>query len=435
MHDPLIPLDIASDELTQRLESGFDVSGIGDELRDTPVEDVARIEAVYEALLHTTRRPDWSFEEPEGLSSIIASWPEPSVRDEPGRPADPDRILGSWLGRIAGCNLGKPVEEGDIWTSARIRQYLELAGSYPLRNYIPALDPMPSDFVLRENWPHTTLGRVDGSDRDDDIDYAILGLHLLEQNGRDITTQQVAEGWLAFLPYTRVYTAERATYVNLLHNVPVALTGVRRNPYREWIGAVIRGDVFGWVNPGRPRAAALHAYQDSVLSHRANGVYGEMWAAALVSAALTAETAAEVIETSLNVVPVQSRLAEAVQTVRTLHAQGTSWDDALSVIQDRYGHYSWVHTVNNAAIITAGLLWGEDDFSTAIGTTVQGGWDTDSNGATVGSVMGALHGAAALPEHFIQPLHDRTRSAVFGYDHSRISDLAARTVALAARLA
>ena len=92
----------------------------------------------------------------------------------------------------------------------------------------------------------------------------------------------MAEGWLAFLPYTRVYTAERATYVNLLHDVPVSLTGPHRNPYREWIGAVIRADVFGWVNPGRPRAAARHAYQDAVLSHRANGVYGEMWAAALV---------------------------------------------------------------------------------------------------------------------------------------------------------
>ena len=137
----------------------------------------------------------------------------------------------------------------------------------------------------------------------------------------------------------------------------------------------------------------------------ANGVYGEMWAAALVSAALTAETAETAIEMSLDVVPVRSRLAEArTDRARPCTTHGTTWDDALSVIQDRYGHYSWVHTVNNAAIITAGLLWGEDDFSIAIGTTVQGGWDTDSNGATVGSVMGALHGAAALPEHFIQPL-------------------------------
>jgi len=434
VHDPLNPLDIASDELTQRSESGFDVSGIEAELRDAPADDVARIEAIYDELLHTTRGPDWNFDEPEGLTSIVESWPEPSGRDDPGRPVDPGRILGSWLGRVAGCNLGKPVEEGTIWTSERIREYLELAGSYPLRNYIPALDPMPAGFILRENWPHTTLGRVDGSDRDDDIDYAILSLHLLEQNGRDLSTRHVADGWLAFLPYTRVYTAERATYVNLLHNVPVSDTGMHRNPYREWIGAVIRGDAFGWVNPGRPRAAARHAHQDAVLSHRANGVYGEMWAAALVSAALTAESAAEAITMSLAVIPVQSRLAEAVHTVRTLHELGTTWEDALSVIQDRYGHYSWVHTVNNAAIITAGLLWGEDDFSTAVGTTVQGGWDTDSNGATVGSVMGALHGAAALPGHFIQPLRDRTRSAVFGYDHSRISDLAARTVALAARL-
>jgi ADP-ribosylglycohydrolase len=90
-----------------------------------------------------------------------------------------------------------------------------------------------------------------------------------------------------------------------------------------------------------------------------------------------------------------------------------------------------VHTVNNAAVVVAGLLWGDGDFTASIGLTVQGGWDTDSNGATVGSVAGIISGAAALPSHWTTPLHDTARSAIRGFDRSRISELADRTARLA----
>ena len=133
--------------------------------------------------------------------------------------------------------------------------------------------------------------------------------------------------------------------------------------------------------------------------------------------------------------------------------QGRPWESALTEIRSTYGHYAWVHVVNNAALITAGLLWSKGDnvvnnaalitagllwskgdYAAAVGNTVQGGWDTDSNGATVGSVMGALLGAERLPQQVIEPLQDRTRSAVFGYDHSRISALAQRTAEVCGRL-
>jgi hypothetical protein len=51
------------------------------------------------------------------------------------------------------------------------------------------------------------------------------------------------------------------------------------------------------------------------------------------------------------------------------------------------------------------------------------------SGYDISSVEADL--AATLPRHFIEPLEDRTRSAVFGYDNSRISELASRTTALA----
>ncbi|GAA1973275.1 ADP-ribosylglycohydrolase family protein [Microbacterium pumilum] len=431
LHDPLVPVDLAIAELRQRRESGYDVSNLADLADALRPDDAAAADLILADALAAPRLASWSYDEPEDLDDVLPSSTPEAVPSLP----DADRFLGAWLGRIAGCNLGKPVEEGVVWTSDRIRQYLELAGSYPLRDYIPALSPMPAGFELRDNWPDTTRGNVDGSARDDDIDYAILGILLLEQHGEQITTADVAQGWLAYLPYARVYTAERATYVNLLHGVPADLAAERRNPYREWIGALIRGDAFGWTHPGRPIAAARLAYRDARLSHRANGVYGELWSAALAACALVESSVEAVLDRSMVVVPPGSRLAEAIGRVRQLHRSGATWDEALAAIQRDCAQYDWVHTVNNAALITAGLLWSDGDFAAGIGNTVQGGWDTDSNGATVGSVLGGLLGAAALPAQFVDPLHDRTRSAVFGFDHSRISDLAARTRVLAAAFA
>ena len=133
--------------------------------------------------------------------------------------------------------------------------------------------------------------------------------------------------------------------------------------------------------------------------------------------------------------PAGSRLAEALNSVHELYRTGCTWEAAVEAIRARFGEYSWVHSINNACLITAGLLWGDGDFTATVGLTVQGGWDTDSNGATAGSVIGTVLGADQLPRHFIEPLQDRTRSAVFGYDNSRISELARRTTALAQRAA
>jgi ADP-ribosylglycohydrolase len=432
VHDPLNVADLVHYELAERQESGYDVASLQADVAEVPTEDVDRLEALYAELIHTRRTSGWKYDEPERLTEILSSMPG-GDQSRPMPPADrlADRILGGWQGRIAGCNLGKPVEDGDFWTPERLRAYLELAGAYPLRDYIPALDPMPAGYRLRECWPETTRGRVAGSARDDDIDYSIMGLWLLEQYGMGLTPRRVAAAALSFLPVLRVFTAERAALVNLLHNVPIENVAEVRNPYREWIGALIRADVFGWVLPGRPLAAARLAYCDASLSHRANGIYGAMWSAALVSLACTTGSVQEAFTESLGYVPPGSRLAEALHAVHQMHRSGRTWDEAIHAIRSRFGHYSWVHSVNNACLIAAGLLWADGDYAATVGLTVQGGWDTDSNAATAGSVAGTVLGAAALPVHLVEPLQDRTRSAVFGYDNARISDLARRTVRLA----
>lgn len=426
-HDPLILTSLLWDEVVQRRESGYDVDDIVRRANLVATDDRAGILALVDEMEGSVRS-DLPWHEPDSLADIAAALPVLPAPRAFAREDYADRVHAGWLGRIAGCNLGKPVEWGDHWTVEHIAGYLRLADAYPLVDYVPVLDPMPEAYELNESWPGSTRGNVDGSARDDDIDYAIVSLHLLETHGSALTREHVGDAWTRLFPLQQVFTAERAAYVNLANGLEGDRVARHRNPYREWIGAQIRGDVYGYVNPGDPWAAASLAFRDASLSHTANGIYGEMWAAALVASAFTADSARGAIHAALAVVPPRSRLADAIQFVIDLFDEGLAWQAARARIGERYGYYCWVHTINNAAIVTLGLLWSEGDFTTAVGRTVMSGLDTDSNGATVGSVAGILAGTAGLPATLIDPLHDRTRSAVFGFDNSRISDLAARTV-------
>lgn len=420
------------DELVQRVESGYDVASLVAAVEGLPEDaDTAAVWELYDALERAPRRADWRYGEPETPEDILASLPSVAGTQTPTVTNLEDRVHGGWSGRIAGCMLGKPVEGGKHWTRSHLCEYLTSMDAYPLRDYVPKPDDDVPGYQFRDNWVQTTRGRVQGAAMDDDIDYSVIGLHVLETYGRGYTAEDVAAQWMLRLPVMQTWTAEIVAISNVMLGLRPPLTGSRRNPYREWIGAQIRGDIHGWTNPGDPRAAALQAIPDATLSHTTNGIYGEMWSAALVAAAFVAPSARAVVAESLLHVPPRSRLAEAVSSMLQAYDDGLTWEEGVARADLDLGHYHWVHTVNNAAVLAAGILWGEGDFTTTIGLTVQAGLDTDSNGATAGSVCGVMTGAAAIPRHWVDPLEDRIRSAVMGFDNSSISGLAARTLALA----
>jgi ADP-ribosylglycohydrolase len=270
--------------------------------------------------------------------------------------------------------------------------------------------------------------------RDDDIDYTILGLHILEQHGRGFTTQDVGDEWMLCLPYSRTYTAEIVAYHNLVAGLAPPETATYRNPYQEYIGAQIRADMWGYVNPGNPEQAAAYAYRDASLSHTANGIYGEMWAAAAIAAAFVVDDPLDIIQYASAEIPANCRLAEAISRAVDAAGHFNNWEAAWDylMIDRKYDQYHIVHVINNTILIVLGLLYGEGDFVRSVCTTVMGGFDTDCTGATLGSILGARAGANALPPEWVEPLNDTTKSAVFGYDNSRISDLARRTAVIAA---
>lgn len=431
MFDVLDWRELLVAEARQLQESGYEPAlsaGELDRLASSGVRESAELEAAYARLVASRRRAGAEEVSPESLEDIEAMSLAPPAQAVPVGRAE-DGVLAAWLGRCVGCNLGKPVE-GFGWSRQKLRRYLQAAGAYPITDYLPVLDPMPEGLVFNPAWRETTRGRVRAMARDDDLDYTVIGLELLERHGIGFCTTDVAGLWLELLPFSKTYTAERAAYRNLVRGLVPPQSATFRNPYREWIGAMIRADIFGYIYPGNPAAAARLAYRDATLSHTGNGVYAAMWAAALVAAAFSAHSVRQAIEQSLSVLPPGSRLARAVRDQLDAHAEGLAWDEAMGRAEQRLGHYHWIHAINNAAVVAAALLWGDGDFLRTVGYAVEGGLDTDCTGATAGSVCGALVGTAGLPAHLVDPLEDTLHSAVFGYEPSRISELARRTTAL-----
>jgi len=342
-----------------------------------------------------------------------------------------DRVLGGWLGRAAGCLLGKPVEK---IPRAGIREIAEATGNWPVAGYFTERG-LPPDIASKWPWnrrsrPTSLLENIDGMPEDDDLNFAILALSLLERHGDALTSDDVAAAWLDNLPAGRVFTAERAAYRNLLDAYPVPLTATTRNPFREWIGAQIRTDVYGWAHPGDPHVAARLAWQDARLSHTRNGIYGAMFVAAACSTACVTDDVEEVIAAGLAVVPPRSRYTAAIEFGAQLGNSGIDSEAALDALHREFGQLHWVHVLNNAALIAYSLTVAGGQFGPAIGIAVTGGWDTDSDGATVGSICGALAGAERLPDEWIAPLRNRIASTVPGFDGIAITDLAKRTLGL-----
>lgn len=419
-------------ELTQRQEEGCDTGPVRrrfEAILSRPEIDQA---AAYEELWAKIEKLPSPREEqePSTLEGIRARRPEGPrrLKLDLSEVELQDKLYGAWLGRAAGCMLGKPVEG---WSKADIDAYLQQAGE---PGTLSAYFPWIEEGERRLHQKAWTRGHITHAARDDDTDYTILSLYILETYGPDFTALDVAHTWLDRLPYHCVYTAERVAYRNLVLGLQPPACASYRNPYREWIGAQIRADGWGYTAPGWPEKAAEWAFRDASVSHVKNGIYGEMFVAAMLAAAAVTDDVEEIIRWGQSEIPAESRLSESIDDVLAWSREVDDWEVCWERIRAKFGHYHPVHTINNAALVLLGLLYGREDFGRVIGIAVHGGWDTDCNGATAGSIAGLRMGAKRLPEEWIGPLNDRLESIVVGFADNRISDLAERTWRVARRV-
>lgn len=424
-------------EYRQCLDEGLMVEKYGEIFQGVSKLENSEIKShfcdvLFEAVCDAELNPDFKYREPSDIAEIELlrkghTFAENELTDE----ILTEKIHGAWMGRICGCLLGKPVE---CIKRRELVNLLKTSGNYPMRRYILSTDITDelcekTDFNLRDKCYADT---VDGMPVDDDTNYVTIAQLVIEKYGKDFTPCDVASVWLKHQPQNAYFTAEKVAYLNLTDGFKPPYSAIYKNPYREWIGAQIRGDYFGYINPGNPEKAAQMAYRDATVSHIKNGIYGEMWASAMISCAAVTNSIEDIIRGGLAQIPSTSRLYEAITSVMDGKNSGVTFDECCEKIHtlfDENTGHGWCHTIPNAMIVAAALLYGEGDFGKSICMAVQCAFDTDCNGATVGSVLGMRNGISGIDDVWTAPVNNTLHTSVLGVGTAKITDLVKKTLA------
>lgn len=409
-------------EYIQSTQEGLEVSSYRELF-----EQVARLprsqykdrlaDVLFDLVTDARRAPDYPYVEPSDWEGIRAQWADTRPADAPlCAEKARDHIAGAWYGRICGCLLGKSVE--GIRTT-ELLPLLKSTGNYPMFRYIRRAE-LTDELLRATNYPLASRCYADTiscAPADDDTNYTVLNQELIRRYGRDFTPMDVRAIWLDSQSKNAYCTAERVAFCNFVQGYAPPVSAIRKNPYREWIGAQIRADYFGYINPGRPEAAGEMAWRDACISHVKNGIYGEMWVAALLALAAVSDSVQEALRASLQFIPQTSRLMKHLTEVLRDFEENASAEQCFAHIHARWDEFSahdWCHTISNAEIVAAALLYGGEDYGRSICLAVQTGFDTDCNGATVGSVIGMCHGRRAVGPEWTAPLHGRLETSIFG---------------------
>ena len=428
MMDEVATYDVLHVEYLQSMEEGLDIEAYKDLFEAVWKLPRSRFkirlcDVMFDIIAHAEQRPDYPYCEPSDLEGIRKLRPDYKAfeRQTEGRQ---DKIHGAWMGRICGCMLGTSVET--IRTNELI-PFLKESGNYPMHRYVYTTD-LTEEVTGKYKynfWRRKFADKIDGMPPDDDTNYLILAQEIIDKFGRDFTPYDILNNWVKSQPKDSYFTAERTAYINFLRGYMPPQSAFYKNPCREWIGAQIRGDYFGFVNPGDPEMAAEMAWRDASVSHVKNGIYGEMFVAAMLAIAAVSDNVEDVIYGGLAQIPATSRLYEAVTGLMEDYKKGMTQAACFEKIHatyDEYNNHYWCHTVANALVVIASLLYGAGDYGKTICMSVETGYDTDCNAATVGSIFGMLHGIDSIPEYWTAPIQDKLNTTIKGIPAVRITD-------------
>ena len=423
-------------EYIQCVEEGLDITtykDVFDSVARLPKDETKKKlgDVLYGVVLKAGIKENYKYIEPSDIDKIKALRRPYELKRSPiDKNLYKDKLLGAWLGRISGCMLGKTVE--GIRTDELI-PFLKETGNYPMRRYIYRSD-INDGICEKYKFRFASRAYADAIDcmpSDDDTNYVVLAQKIIEKYGIDFTPYDVSRAWLKYQPKDAYHTAERVAFCNFVKGFEPPESAIYKNPFREWIGAQIRGDYFGYINPGDPELAAEMAWRDASISHVKNGIYGEMFISAMLAAAAVNGNIEDIILAGLAEIPHTSRLYEAITDVLNDFKDGVSQKEAFKKIHTRFDEHSahdWCHTISNAMIVTASLLYGEGDFGKSICMAVETGFDTDCNGATVGSIIGMAYGSKHIGEYWTAPFNGKLKTEIFGVGTVNISDCVEKTL-------
>lgn len=423
--------------IANRRAQGHVVDGLHDELNALP-DSYDAFEAFSHKLAGLPMREDWPYVEPEEWDDILSEC-------DPTRPAGPigsitpedaaARVEAAFLASVCGCILGKPAEVNP--TLEYLRGVLEPRGEWPLRDYFSEGAPLINEWGgTHPDAPITTRENIRYVAPDDDINYTILGMLILEEYGKDFTWEQMRKIWRKHLSLAMVFGPERNILVRCaMDHLGEGIKDYKTPDQREWVqvmnqhdercGALIRADAYGYACPGNPALAAELAWRDASFTHRKTGVYGTMFTAAAIAAAFVDKDPISVFSTALKFVPRKSRFHHIAADSLHEVSQASDWLDGYARVHGKYKEYTHCQIYQEIGTLMNSLRFAEsvdDGFC----KQVSQGNDADSFGATSGSLIGAFFGPGHLDSRWLVPFNDDIRTGLnLFYDRS-LSALAKR---------
>ena len=311
-----------------------------------------------------------------------------------------DKVFACWLGKNIGGTLGAPYEG---------------------RKYVNDLDfyhPVPKEAAAN-----------------DDLDLQLVWLKMLEDKGVRPRLPDFAEYWVRYLsayPWNEYGFCRR----NLGRGLMPPISGCFENYFVDEMGAPIRSEIWACIAPGDPQLAAAMAWNDAAMDHAGGeGMYGEMFWAAVESAAFVIDDPMTLIRIGLGMIPIPCHISRVIREAMWCWQNGLRWAEARERIATRFGHLQPCNAIPNHGFMILGWLYGKD-YGDRLCKAVNCGYDTDCTGATLGSVLGICGGTKAIPKKWVEPIGEAIVLHKFTGKFNApktIGELTKRTVALGER--
>lgn len=276
-----------------------------------------------------------------------------------------DKILGCWIGKCVGGNIGAPYEG--------MKQRLPIEYSEEaVKKVIP----------------------------NDDLDLQILWLDVLQKKGWDITALDLAESFYNNCPYA---PGEYAYFKkNYKKGIAPPLSGTFNNTFfTEGMGAPIRSEIWACIYADKPNVAIRYARMDAEIDHNKDkdAVNGEIFLTALECLCFNGGEPRKLVENALEYLP-ECKLKNAILDLLLWTNEEENMEVIMNKVLRKYGHSESCMARQNICILVGAFLLHGENFIDAIMEAVRCGFDADCTCATLGSIIGILLGGEKLKKLF-----------------------------------
>lgn len=302
-----------------------------------------------------------------------------------------DKIIGSWVGQMAGVT----------WAASTEFHYCGRI--------------IPADEV-----PEWRPAMINNGFIQDDLYVEIPFLEVLTEQG-------VITGWAAFGEAFRdtvfpLWHANKAARDNLRHGVPAPASGhYSVNEHCDDIDWQIEADFIGSICPGLVNEAIDMSWRAGHVMNYGDGVLGGVFVSAMHAAAFFAADVSEIIEAGRLSLPVGSEYRTVIEDAIGWCADGKTWEENWQLLQEKWGlddrcpdftHFPTkaknIDAKLNGAYILLGLLYGEGDLEESMRIAMRCGQDSDCNPSSVGGILGNWLGVSGIPEKYKSALRPDT---------------------------